>query len=76
MEGLVEQKASRPANRKPGRQKKSKAKQEKHGKAFDAVLDKEDREGPIVVTTAGEDGKPPLPLSHIHMTRSWKVLLL
>lgn len=44
-------KAEKPAAKK--------AKQKKRGrsKAFDTVLEKEDVEGPIVVTSAGDDGQ-------------------
>ena len=42
-----------PANKAPKRKKQ----RGKKGKAFDAVLGKEDVEGPVVVTSAGSDGE-------------------
>lgn len=46
------------APKRPQRQKRGKS------KAFDAVLEKEDLEGPVVVTSAAETGKPSM-MTHL-----------
>ena len=43
-----------------GKSGKGKGKKRGRSKAFDSVLEKEDIEGPIVVTSAGNDGQSPL----------------
>lgn len=54
--GLLDKTENVPDDKKPPKRARRQSQKKPSSKAFDAVLEKEDREGPIVVTSAGEDG--------------------